>query len=182
MVHVHKIFFSSPMLTSRLKVINRYVYGLISGGWKDGFYRLILLGLLFCFLCLRMPYIFGLSGFRVYLFFYIFPLFVGLFFRRIFASLDSFFSSFVPLGTPLWIAPFVCLAETLSYIVRPVVLLIRPFVKLSMGSLGGYVLGSMCFKSSILVVLLLFLFFYEIFVAVVHWFIVCNILSFSEDH
>nr|YP_009646080.1 ATP synthase F0 subunit 6 [Plagiorchis maculosus]QBX99307.1 ATPase subunit 6 [Plagiorchis maculosus] len=170
------------MLVSRLNIINNYVYGLISGGWSDGFYRLILLGLLFCFLSLRVPYIFGLSGFGVYLFFYIFPLFVGLFFSRIFSNVGLFFSSFVPLGTPLWIAPFVCLAETLSYIVRPVVLLIRPFVNLSMGSLGGYVLGGMCFSSFYVISFLLVLFFYEIFVAVVHWFIVCNILSFFEDH
>lgn len=177
-----KYSLSSPMLISRLSVVSKYIYGLISGGWKDGIYRFLLLVLLFCFLSLRVPYIFGLMGFGVYLFFYIFPLFVGLFFRRVFIKLNSFFSSFIPLGTPLWIAPFVCLAETLSYIVRPVVLLIRPFVKLSMGSLGGYVLGGMCFKSGWLVSFLVVLFFYEIFVAVVHWFIVCNILSFSEDH
>lgn len=177
-----KYFLSSPMLVSRLNIIRRYIYGLISGGWSDGYYRFILLCLLYCFLSLRVPYIFGLSGFGVFLFFYIFPLFVALFFSRIFSSANSFFSSFVPLGTPLWIAPFVCLAETLSYIVRPVVLLIRPFVNLSMGSLGGYVLGGMCLNSGYVIVFLLVLFFYEIFVAVVHWFIVCNILSFSEDH
>nr|YP_010704126.1 ATP synthase F0 subunit 6 [Plagiorchis elegans]WCO87336.1 ATP synthase F0 subunit 6 [Plagiorchis elegans] len=170
------------MLVSRLNIISNYVYGLITGGWNDGFYRFSLLVLLFCFLSLRVPYIFGLTGFGVYLFFYIFPIFISLFFSRIFNNFNLFFSSFIPLGTPLWIAPFVCLAETLSYIVRPVVLLIRPFVNLSMGSLGGYVLGGMCFKSGYVVFFLLILFFYEIFVAVVHWFIVCNILSFSEDH
>nr|YP_010704911.1 ATP synthase F0 subunit 6 [Plagiorchis multiglandularis]WCQ78408.1 ATP synthase F0 subunit 6 [Plagiorchis multiglandularis] len=170
------------MFVSRFNIINNSVYGLISGGWNDGFYRFFLLVLLFCFLSLRVPYIFGLFGFGWYLFFYVFPLFIGLFFSRIFSSVDSFFSSFIPLGTPLWIAPFVCLAETLSYIVRPVVLLIRPFVNLSMGSLGGYVLGGMCFNSNYLLIFLVLLFFYEVFVAVVHWFIVCNILSFSEDH
>lgn len=75
-----------------------------------------------------------------------------------------------------------CLAETLSYLVRPVVLMIRPFVNLTIGSLGGYAIGSMCFSVSWAILFLGFLFFYEIFVAVVHWFIVCNILSFSEDH
>lgn len=34
-----------------------------------------------------------------------------------------------------------CLSETLRYVVRPIVLMIRPFVKLTIGSMGGYVLG-----------------------------------------
>ncbi len=61
-----------------------------------------------------------------------------------------------------------CLAETLRYLVRPVVLMIRPFVNLTMGSLGGYVLGGMVFGSIWVSLFLFFLFFYEIFVAVVH--------------
>lgn len=117
---------------------------------------------------LRLPYIFGLTGFGVYLFFIIFPLFLGLFLGRLRDSVSLFFSGFVPDGTPLWIAPFVCLAETLSYLVRPVVLMIRPFVNLTMGSLGGYVLGGMAFVKGWVLFFLLFLFFYEVFVAVVH--------------
>lgn len=99
-----------------------------------------------CFLILRVPYLYGLFGFGLFLFFVISPLFLALFFGRLFdGGLVSFFSSFVPQGTPLWIAPFVCLAETLSYLVRPGVLMIRPFVNLTMGSIGGYVLGGMRF-------------------------------------
>lgn len=146
-------------------------------------YRLVLFGLLFRFLILRIPYIYGLMGFGLYLFVVLSPMFLALFLGRIVdGGPFRFFSSFVPSGTPLWIAPFVCLAETLSYLVRPVILMIRPFVNLTMGSLGGYVLGSMRFGSHWVVLFLFVLFFYEIFVAVVHWFIVCNILSFSEEH
>lgn len=79
-----------------------------------------------------------------------------------------FFSGFIPEGTPIWIAPFVCLAETLSYLVRPVVLMIRPFVNLSIGALGGYVLGMLTFSQWWVVLFLVVLFFYEVFVAVVH--------------
>lgn len=61
-----------------------------------------------------------------------------------------------------------CLAETLSYLVRPVVLMIRPFVNLRIGAMGGYVLGLMSFSSSWVIGFLLLLFFYEVFVAVVH--------------
>lgn len=61
--------------------------------------------------------------------------------------------------------------------------MIRPFAKLTIGSFGGVALGAMClkFRRGVLFFLVV-LFFYEVFVALVHWFIVCNILSFSEDH
>nr|YP_009326179.1 ATP synthase F0 subunit 6 [Paragonimus ohirai]APD26971.1 ATP synthase F0 subunit 6 [Paragonimus ohirai] len=171
------------MYVTRLGSIGKFLVGLISGGQGDFIYRVVLCGLLFCFLSLRFPYLFGLSGFGLFLFFVISPLFLSLFFSR-FSNGGGllFFSCFVPEGTPLWIAPFVCMAETLSYLVRPVVLMIRPFVNLSMGAMGGFVLGLLSFRFEWVVFFSFFLFFYEVFVAVVHWFIVCNILSFSESH
>lgn len=95
---------------------------------------------------------------------------MALFLGRVFGiGPASFFCGFVPIGTPLWIAPFICLAETLRYIIRPIVLMIRPFVKLTIGSLGGVALGSMCFSLGWGVLFFLFvLFFYEVFVALVH--------------
>nr|ATD85499.1 ATP synthase F0 subunit 6 [Paragonimus heterotremus] len=171
------------MNMTRLNGVGSFLWGLISGGGGDFVYRIVLCGLLFCFLSLRFPYLFGLSGFGLFLFFVILPLFLSLFLSRLLdGGVASFFSSFVPEGTPLWIAPFVCMAETLSYLVRPVVLMIRPFVNLSMGAMGGYVLGLLSFRLEWVAFFLFLLFFYEVFVAIVHWFIVCNILSFSEDH
>nr|ALD62342.1 ATP synthase F0 subunit 6 [Echinostoma hortense] len=171
------------MFVSRLIVFFKVIQ-LVSGGWNDFVYRLCLFSLLLSFLFLRVPYIYGMYGFGLFIFTFIFPLFLSLFLGRL---LDfgpySFFSGFVPVGTPLWIAPFVCLAETLSYIVRPVVLMIRPFVNLTIGVLGGFAIGSLSLKFGGWVIsFLVLLFFYEVFVALVHWFIVCNILSFSEDH
>lgn len=120
---------------------------MVSGGWGDYFYRLCLLGLLFRFLFLRIPYVFGVLGFGLFLGVVIGPLFLSLFLGRLLdRGLFEFFSGFVPPGTPLWIAPFVCLAETLSYVVRPIVLMIRPFVKLTIGSMGGVALGAMSLK------------------------------------
>nr|WSP01992.1 ATPase subunit 6 [Wallinia sp. URM-2015] len=171
------------MFLGRLSVCFSFIKSLSSGGGGDYMYRMVLFFLLICFLFLRVPYIFGLSGFGLFLFFTLFPLFSSLFLCRVVdVGVSDFFSSLIPQGTPLWMAPFVCLAETLSYLVRPVVLMIRPFVNISMGSLGGYVLGLLCFSSGYVVAFLVLLFFYEIFVAVVHWFMVCNMLSFSEDH
>lgn len=157
------------MFLRRLSVCFYFIKSLLSGGKGDFRYRIVLFFLLSCFLCLRIPYIFGLMGYGLFLFFIIFPLFMGLFFCRLLeGGASDFFSSFIPKGTPLWIAPFVCLAETLRYIVRPFVLMVRPFVNISMGSLGGYVLGLLCFRNKCVLLFLILLFFYEIFVAVVH--------------
>nr|AKP94294.1 ATP synthase F0 subunit 6 [Diplostomum pseudospathaceum] len=168
---------------SRLSIlVNIFVLRLV-GGIVDYFYRAALLFVLVCFLFLRIPYLFGVTGFFLFLVLIIFPLFLSLMCFRLRTEVSSFFSSFVPTGTPLWIAPFVCLAETISYLVRPFVLLIRPFLNLSIGALGGASLGFMTLHFGTgMVVLLVLLFFYEIFVALVHWFIICNILSFSVDH
>nr|AKP94286.1 ATP synthase F0 subunit 6 [Diplostomum spathaceum] len=168
---------------SRLNIlINLFVLRLV-GGISDYFYRASLLIVLMCFLFLRVPYVFGINGFFLFLVLFIFPLFLSLMFFRLRTEISLFFSSFVPTGTPLWIAPFVCLAETISYLVRPFVLLIRPFLNLSIGAFGGASLGFMTLHFGTGVIfLLVLLFFYEIFVALVHWFIICNILSFSVDH
>nr|QWT69529.1 ATP synthase F0 subunit 6 [Paragonimus westermani] len=171
------------MRMTRFESVKSFLEGLVVGGGGDAVYRVVLCALLFCFLSLRFPYLFDLVSFAPFLVFAILPLFLSLFLSRLLdGSLVAFFSAFVPSGTPVWIAPFVCMAETLSYLVRPVVLVIRPFVNLSMGAMGGYVLGLLVFRFSWAIFFLFFLFFYEVFVAVVHWFIVCNILSFSEDH
>lgn len=93
---------------------------------------------------LRVSYNFGIGGFAVFLFIVIFPLFFALFLGRVLdGGLSEFCACLIPDGTPVWIAPFVCLSETLSYIVRPIVLMIRPFVNLTIGAMGGYVLGLM---------------------------------------
>nr|YP_009164289.1 ATP synthase F0 subunit 6 [Gastrothylax crumenifer]AIU44445.1 ATP synthase F0 subunit 6 [Gastrothylax crumenifer] len=171
------------MFVSRLGIIFNAVWGIIEGGWNDYFYRFVLFGMLFCFLLLRVPNIFGVNGFAVFLFVVIFPLFFALFLSRVIdGGVSEFCASLIPDGTPLWIAPFVCLSETLSYIVRPIVLMIRPFVNLTIGSMGGYVLGLLSLGTWWVFVFLFLLFFYEVFVACVHWFIVCSILSFSENH
>lgn len=41
-----------------------------------------------------------------------------------------------------------CLAETIRYVVRPVVLMIRPFLNLSIGAFGGAAIGGMCISLS----------------------------------
>lgn len=169
------------MLLSRLKGSFRVVCGFINP--TSFFYSFLLSLVLFIFISLRVPYIYGLFGFVVFLFVWITPLYLSFVFSRLGAyGLSSFLRSFVPSGSPLWIAPFVALAETVSYLVRPVVLLIRPFLKITIGAMGGSVLGSLFFQNSIVLLFLSLLFFYEIFVALVHWFIVSKILSFRRDH
>nr|YP_009906242.1 ATP synthase F0 subunit 6 [Azygia hwangtsiyui]QLH90211.1 ATP synthase F0 subunit 6 [Azygia hwangtsiyui] len=147
------------------------------------FYHLALFCVCGGFLYLRFPYFYGVYGFMGFLFLSIFPLFCCLFVSRFnVGGWGGFFSEFVPVGSPLWVAPFVCLAETVSYLIRPVVLLLRPFLNLSAGAFGGVVLGGMGLVNPLIIIFLFFLFFYEVFVALVHWFIVSEILSFTTKH
>nr|AFD18241.1 ATPase subunit 6 [Pseudorhabdosynochus yangjiangensis] len=149
---------------------------------ENNIFNFIIFFILITFLLLRVPFIYNSINFFNYAYFVIFPLFMSLFFIRIEGGVVEFFASLIPAGTPLWIAPLVGVAETISYIVRPFVLIIRPFLNITIGSVGGAALGSLFFNSKFVLIFLCFLFFYEIFVAVVHWFIVVNILLFSKDH
>nr|YP_010015779.1 ATP synthase F0 subunit 6 [Thaparocleidus asoti]QOI72776.1 ATP synthase F0 subunit 6 [Thaparocleidus asoti] len=144
---------------------------------------IFLYGLLVYFLILRTSYIYSLINLLSLTVFFVFPLYLSLFFNRISNNVNEFFSSLIPSGTPLWISFFVGLAETISYFVRPFVLIIRPFLNITIGSYAVVGASSIFVSSNkIIFVLLVFLFFYEIFVAIVHWFIVINILGFTVDH
>nr|UFQ88470.1 ATP synthase F0 subunit 6 [Rhinebothriidae sp. DJM-2021] len=147
------------------------------------FYYLSLLGsVLLLFILYRFPYCYSPMLFMAFLVAVVFSCFVSLFMRRIFLDCNGFFSGFVPVGTPLYICPVVCLAETISYIIRPFVLIFRPFINISLGCFGAVAIGNFCFSSSVWLLLLICIFFYEVFVALVHWFIVTNILAFSVEH
>lgn len=146
------------------------------------YYLLILSCVLILFLSYRVPYCYRPFLFSVFLVVVVFRAFISLFSSRLFDSTKEFFSSFVPVGTPMYICPLVCVAETISYIIRPIVLILRPFINIRLGCLGAVSLCKLCFKSWVWILVLFILFFYEVFVAVVHWYIVTSILSFSVDH
>nr|UFQ88338.1 ATP synthase F0 subunit 6 [Scalithrium magniphalum] len=147
------------------------------------YYYMSFTGLALClFVLYRFPYCYSPMLFIVFLVSVVFSGFMALFLRRIADNYEVFFSGFVPVGTPLYICPLVCLAETISFIIRPFVLIFRPFINISLGCFGAVALGNFCFSSSIWLVVLGLVFFYEVFVALVHWFIVSNILAFSIDH
>nr|AWF71546.1 ATP synthase subunit 6 [Echinococcus granulosus]AWW04059.1 ATPase subunit 6 [Echinococcus granulosus sensu lato genotype G7]AWW04515.1 ATPase subunit 6 [Echinococcus granulosus sensu lato genotype G7]AWW04527.1 ATPase subunit 6 [Echinococcus granulosus sensu lato genotype G7]WBW05732.1 ATP synthase subunit 6 [Echinococcus granulosus] len=146
------------------------------------YYFVLLMLVLFWFLVYRLPYCYSFYLFFVFLFGVVFVMFVSLFMCRVFSNVNSFFSSFVPLGTPLYICFIVCVAESISYVIRPIVLILRPFINISLGCFGAVALGNLCFVSCWWVLILVLLFFYEVFVASIHWFIVSSILDFSVDH
>nr|YP_009572229.1 ATP synthase F0 subunit 6 [Gyrodactylus gurleyi]AMZ79742.1 ATP synthase F0 subunit 6 [Gyrodactylus gurleyi] len=136
------------------------------------------------FILYRIPGIFDIHYFIVFLLLLLIPYFLSLFVNRVVSDWEEFFCSFTPVGAPIAIAPFVCIAEGISYIVRPLVLVLRPFLNLTIGAFGALSLGGFisCSFNPIIFILFLFIFFYEIFVSLVHWFIVSNILIFSIDH
>nr|YP_009692013.1 ATP synthase F0 subunit 6 [Rhinebothrium reydai]QEG77661.1 ATP synthase F0 subunit 6 [Rhinebothrium reydai] len=146
------------------------------------YYLLLSCLILLNFLMYRFPYCYSPLLFVVSLITLVFSSFTSLFLRRLFSNCNEFFSGFVPVGTPLYICPLVCLAETISFIIRPFVLIFRPFINVSLGCFGAVALGNFCFSSGMWLLVLILVFFYEVFVALVHWFIVTNILAFSVDH
>nr|WRW53957.1 ATP synthase F0 subunit 6 [Strigea falconis] len=167
---------------SRFGVFFSYVFPWV-GGLLDSFYPFALL-FFWCYLMLlRVPYVFDMGDYFFFLLGVVFPLFLCLMFFRFLGNWRYFLAGFISSGLPFWIAPFVCLVETFSYLIRPLVMLVRPFVNVSVGVYGAFSLAYVILDVSFCwsVLLLLFL-FYEIFVALVHWFIVCEILSFSVNH
>nr|YP_009049021.1 ATP synthase F0 subunit 6 [Taenia arctos]BAP10794.1 ATP synthase subunit 6 [Taenia arctos] len=164
-------------LSSLMVFINKFILGDVKY-----YYLGILSWVLFLFLCYRLPYCFSPYLFGVFLISVVFSCFVSFFLSRIFCSVNLFFSSLIPVGTPIYICPLVCIAESVSYIIRPIVLILRPFINISLGCFGAIELGSLSLVSGWWCIVIFFLFFYEVFVALVHWFIVTSILAFSVDH
>lgn len=147
------------------------------------YYYFVVLGLtLFLFIRYRVPFGYSPFFFIVFLSTMVFFSFLSLFLSRVCSKYSLFFGGFVPVGTPLYICPLVCLAETISFLIRPFVLIFRPFINITLGCFGAVAISSFCFVKSIWFLVLVLLFFYEVFVALVHWFIVAKILSFSVDH
>nr|AAL55469.1 ATPase subunit 6 [Echinococcus canadensis]BAF56562.1 ATPase subunit 6 [Echinococcus canadensis] len=161
-------------------LIGRIYVSVLSGA--SYYYFVLLMLVLVLFLVYRLPYCYSFYLFFVFLFGVVFVMFVSLFMCRVFSNVNSFFASFVPLGTPLYICFIVCVAESISYMIRPIVLILRPFINISLGCFGAVALGNLCFVSCWWVLILVLLFFYEVFVALIHWFIVSSILDFSVDH
>nr|BBB87225.1 ATP synthase subunit 6 [Moniezia expansa] len=146
------------------------------------YYSFLLSNILILFLFYRVPYCYSPYLFAIILIVVVFGLFLALFAYRVINFTNEFFSSFIPVGTPLYICLLVCLAESVSYVIRPIVLILRPFINISLGCLGGIAICSLSFSYWLWALCLLVLFLYEVFVAVVHWYIVVSILSFSIDH
>nr|YP_009440998.1 ATP synthase F0 subunit 6 [Moniezia expansa]AOY40438.1 ATP synthase F0 subunit 6 [Moniezia expansa] len=146
------------------------------------YYAFLLSNILILFLLYRVPYCYSPYLFAIILIVIVFGLFLTLFVYRVVSFTDEFFNSFIPVGTPLYICLLVCLAESVSYIIRPIVLILRPFININLGCLGSIAICSLNFSYWLWIFCLLVLFLYEVFVDVVHWYIVVSILSFSIEH
>nr|YP_009415140.1 ATP synthase F0 subunit 6 [Breviscolex orientalis]ASL24593.1 ATP synthase F0 subunit 6 [Breviscolex orientalis] len=161
------------------------VWGVIRANIVVGasLYYLLLCGTVLCvFISYRVPYVFSPFCFILILWFLLMGGFLSLVGCRLWLSFSVFVGGFIPVGTPLWVCPLVCVAETVSYIIRPLVLMLRPFINIGLGCSASALVGGLCSVSWIWVTPLAVLFFYEVFVALVHWFIVTSILDFSIEH
>nr|YP_009826143.1 ATP synthase F0 subunit 6 [Lyperosomum longicauda]QIX04653.1 ATP synthase F0 subunit 6 [Lyperosomum longicauda] len=172
------------MCVSWLSVVMRWVCSLLKVG-LSWCYCFILGGLLVGMFGLRVPGVFGFWEYSVFICLFVAPLFLSVVFGRL-AGFRGFLLSFLPVGCPVYLAPFVFVIEMFSFlVVRSFVLVIRPIVNLVFGYFGvsaacylmlntGWVFSGMC--------LWLFMVCYEVFVTLLHWYIVCHILMFSRDY
>lgn len=161
--------------------INSFLYNYIITGLSH-YYLWWLVSVLLLFLAYRIPYCYRPFWFSMFLIVVVFRLFLSLFFQRLCDNVKLFFRKFLPIGTPAYICPLVCIAERVRFIIRPVVLILRPFINIRLGCYGAVALCKLCLTSWLWLIMLFVLFFYEVFVAIVHWYIVTRILLFSVDH
>lgn len=101
--------------------------------------------LFFGFLLIRFPYVLGLEGLVLFIFLLVFGLFLAAAGCRLVYPSD-FLAEFVSEGVPLGFGLFVCGIEVLSYLIRPLVLMLRPIINLRFGwVLSEVCVGSLCF-------------------------------------
>nr|QDO72057.1 ATP synthase F0 subunit 6 [Schistosoma haematobium]QDO72098.1 ATP synthase F0 subunit 6 [Schistosoma haematobium] len=165
-------------------VVNWVSLSVIGGINSEKWYSFVIL-LVFSELVLtRCPYIYNYTWFILFLFLFIIPLYISLVFTRLYSSFSKFFAEMIPSGSPLWILPFIPHIEMISFLIRPVVLLLRPFINISVGIYAGLTIGDLFILSdNYTFMFFLFIFFiYEVFVIVVHWFIINEILKFTVFH
>lgn len=119
-------------------VVEAGLYGV--GGFRYFFFLL-----LFFFLFVRVPYVFGLVGLTCLAFVWIFSLFLAGAGCRL-LDFSVFFADFVREGVPLGFGAVVCGIELVSYLIRPLVLVLRPVVNLRFGwVLSDFSVGLMVF-------------------------------------
>lgn len=152
---------------SKYSSVVSMLYNYLIGAFSY-YYLCILTLVLLLFVSYRFPYCYRPFLFGVFLVTIVFSRFMALFLRRVGSRFSEFFRGFVPVGTPLYICPLVCIAETISYIIRPFVLIFRPFINISLGCFGAVALRKFCFIGNVWFFLLGIVFFYEVFVALVH--------------
>lgn len=132
------------------------------------YYHAVLLCVFLMFLIYRIPYCYSYSLFIVFLVVFVFCSFICLFKSRLFGNINEFFGSFIPIGAPIYICPLIGIAELISYVIRPFVLILRPFINISLGCFGAVALCNLCFNKFIWFFILFIVFLYEVFVAIVH--------------
>nr|QIX04629.1 ATP synthase F0 subunit 6 [Brachylecithum sp. PakAb2] len=151
----------------------------ISGGWGSLVYRLVMFFFLLTLFGLRVPYTFNLCLFVGFVVFWIFPVFVALLFSRL-SNLSTLLTSFLPSGSPMWIAPFIFYMEIVSLVIRSVVLMLRPVVNMAFGCLlcaAGHFTLEVQGQGGLIPVILI----YEMCILLIHWYIVHQVLLFTHD-
>lgn len=132
---------------------------------KEVWYASSLLIFLVGLFITRCPYIYGYIDFAIFLCVLVIP-FISLFSTRLDDLIMMFSAGLVPLGSPFWVLLIIQHIELASYLIRPVVILKYPFIKISVGIYRRAMIGDLCFVWSHFGFLFV-LCTYEVFVALI---------------
>lgn len=178
------------MYVSFVKVVDGLVSRRVRGqmGGSVGFFRAMMVFLVFCNLFGLTPYVFRVTRHLAVNLSLAFPVWFGVVLIGAFFDLGGFLSHLQPLGSPALLNPFLCVIELVRILVRPLTLSVRLTANLSTGHILFGLLGA-GFSAGGMVVVGLVLFigvFYSMFemgVCLVQSYIFTLLpVLYSDDH
>lgn len=178
---------SRALIPGRWQSLTESAYGFIQGTVRDNighegkaYFPLIFtlfMFILFCNLMGMIPYSFTVTSHIIVTFAMAMAIFLMVTLIAIFKhGLFGFLSSFLPHGTPLWMAPMMYLIELFSYLARPVSLSVRLTANMMAGHtmlkvIAGFVIALGVVGGWAPLALLVVLSGFEVFVAVLQAYI-----------
>lgn len=153
---------------------------------------------LFCFILFanlvgNIPFSFAITSSAIVCISLSFVIFIGVTILGLYIHKFTFFSFFLPLGTPIYLVPMLVLIETISYLARAVSLGVRLFANICAGHSLVKILSTFIYKmfsSKLLIVILALLpfalftgiIFLEVAVSLIQAFVFCLLTcSYIKD-
>nr|QXJ42357.1 ATP synthase F0 subunit 6 [Sepioloidea lineolata] len=139
-----------------------------------------------------IPYVFSVSSHLAMTFILALPLWFSLIISSYINNPYSSLASMLPLGTPMFLIPFLPVIESLSILVRPITLSIRLAANISAGHIiltlvGDYLTISILLNSYLISLLVMFIqmgyFIFEIGIGIIQGYIFSLLITlYTDDH